>query len=132
MVADYSKKLKWFQEKFNNKLNSGNVCNDSAQSRLSLLIPAESLRIEITKLYNFIFSFWCKTWSLILREKHKSRHQDVQNIGAETVWHNREDVTEGQMKVTNKELRDLNLSSVNIRVTKLLRMRPKKHVTCLK
>jgi len=43
-----------------------------------------------------------------------------------------EDVTEGQLKVPNEELRDLNLSSVNIRVTKSPRMGPKKHVTCLK
>jgi hypothetical protein len=35
--------------------------------------------------YNFIFSCCCKAWSLILREEHKSRHQDVQNVGAETL-----------------------------------------------
>jgi len=49
MVAEDSKKPKSFQEKFKNKLILGNVCNDSVQSRLSFLIPAESLQIKIQK-----------------------------------------------------------------------------------
>jgi hypothetical protein len=61
-------------EESESRLNSGNACCHSVQSLLFSHLLSKNFQIKIHKtLISLIVSYWCKIWSLTLREEHSLR-----------------------------------------------------------
>jgi hypothetical protein len=64
---------KLLQEEIKRRLNSGNACYHSVQSLLPSRLLSKNLKIRIYKMIILpVVMHECETWSLILREEHKT------------------------------------------------------------
>jgi hypothetical protein len=69
-----------------------------------------------------VILYWCETWSLTLREKHRLRVFE-NKVLRRIFGRKRDEVTGGWRKLHNEELRDLYSSSSIIRIINSRRMR---------
>jgi hypothetical protein len=61
-------------DEIKSRLNSGHACYHSAQNLLSSRLISKNLKIKIYKTVILpVVLYWCETWSLTLREKHRLR-----------------------------------------------------------
>jgi hypothetical protein len=116
------------QEEFKRRLNSGNACYHSVQNLLSSRLLSKNIKIRIYKTIILpLVLYWCETWSLTLREKHRLRvfeNRVVSRIFGPT----RHEVTGGWRKLHNEELHDLYSWPSIIRIIKIRRIRWAGHV----
>jgi hypothetical protein len=72
-------------DKIKSRLNSRNACYYSVQILLSSHLISKNLKIEIYKTVILpVVLYGCKTWSLTLREEHRSRA--FENSVEEDIW----------------------------------------------
>jgi hypothetical protein len=116
------------QEEIKRKLNSDNACYHSVQNLLSYRLLLNNVKVRIhTTIILPVVLYRCKTWSLIIREKHKLRVFE-NGVLMRIFRLKRDGVTGGWRKLHKKELHDLNALPSIIRIIKLRRMRQKGHV----
>jgi hypothetical protein len=62
------------QKEIKRRLNSGNVCYHSVKNLLSSRLLSKNLKIRIyTTVILLVVLYGCETWSLTLREEHRTR-----------------------------------------------------------
>jgi hypothetical protein len=62
------------QEEIKSRLNSGNACYLSVQSRLSFRLLSRNVKVKIYKTMILpVVSYVCETWSLTFKEDHRLR-----------------------------------------------------------
>jgi hypothetical protein len=95
------------KEEIKRRLNSGNACYHSAQNLLSSSLLSKNVKVRIYKTIILpVVLYWCKTWSLTVREEHKPRvfeNRVLRRISGPK----RNGVTGGWRKLHNEELHNL-------------------------
>jgi hypothetical protein len=61
------------REEIKSRLNSGNTCYHSVQSRLSSRLLSRNVKVKIYKTVILPVLYGCESWSLTLREEHRLR-----------------------------------------------------------
>jgi hypothetical protein len=111
------------QEEIKRRMNSDNPCYHSVQNLLSSRLLSKNVKIRI---YNTIIIrlvlYWCETWFLTLREKHRLRV-------LRRIFGPKKDELTGDWKLHNEELLDLYSMRSIITIIKSRRMRLAGHVT---
>jgi hypothetical protein len=99
------------QEKIKRRLISGNACHHSVRKFLSLRLMSKNVKIRIFKTIILpVVLYWCRTWSLILREEHILRMFEYRLL-RRIFWPRRDEMTGGWRKL-HKELYNLTLRQV--------------------
>jgi hypothetical protein len=116
------------QEEIKKKLNSGNACYHSVQSRLSSILLLRNLKIRIYKTIILpVVLYRCETWCLTLREDHI--HKVYENrVLRRVLGPKRDEVMAEWRNLRTEKLHDLYLSPSIIRMIKSRRMRWAGHV----
>jgi hypothetical protein len=69
-VGDGNKTKNYTHEEIKSRLDSEISCYRSSQNALPSYLLSETLEIKIYKnIILFVVLYWCKTWSLILKEQ---------------------------------------------------------------
>jgi hypothetical protein len=71
-------KQNFIQEEIKRRLNSGKACDHSVQKLLSSRLLSKNIQIKIYKtIILLVLLCGCETWSLTLREEHKTDSEGV-------------------------------------------------------
>jgi hypothetical protein len=104
------------QDEIKRRLNSGNACFSSVQNLLSSCLLSKNVKIRIYKIIILpVVLYEFKTWSLILKDKHRLRVFE-NRVLRRIFGPKRDEVTGEKRKLHNEELRDLYSSPSIIRI----------------
>jgi hypothetical protein len=105
-------------EEIKSRLNAGNACYHSVQSRLSSRLLSKNVKVKIYKTIILpVVLYGCEAWSLTLREEHRLRV--FENRVLRSIFGpKRDEVTGEWSKLHNEELHNLYSSPDIIRQVK--------------
>jgi hypothetical protein len=118
-------------DEIKSRLNSGNACYHSVQSLLFSCLLSRNIKVKIYKTIILpVILYWCETWCLTLREKHRLRVFE-NRVLRRIFGPKREEVTGEGRKLHSGELHNLYSSLDIIRQIKSRKMGWARHVTCM-
>jgi hypothetical protein len=118
-------------EEIKSRLNSGNACYHSVQSRLSSRLLSRNVKVKIYKTIILpVVLYGCETWSVTLREEYRLRVFE-NRVLRRILGPKRNEVMGEWRKLHNEELHNLYSSPDIIRQVTSRRMRWAGHVACM-